>query len=1277
MNKGLKKTKKHVKNHGKQQENENIRDEINERQQWFFSTRIKDSGIEEPSKLFLKASSQRHKIENELMKKNVKNNESENENNESENEIPAPPGPSGSVNWTPIGPSVVFNGQASGNPPVSGRITALVVGPGGSRVYAGSANGGIWFSDDAGLRWRPLDDYSVSPSFISSLEADSLSIGAIAVRFGVMSSTDEVYVGTGEANGNFDAYFGIGIKHSASGGAPGSWRLEATNLAGQSISRIVIDRDNPSTVLAATSNGLYRRPTSSPFTTWQRINSVSFTNSGGMASDVVIAGSGSGKRTYVAFNGDRVYRFDGTNWTAISGLPAGQGRIVLAAGENNPGIVYALTETGSLFRLSGSTFQQVTGVPRALFFGNAGWYNIVLAVDPSNANTVYLGGDITKDGGEWTLSFYKGTITSSGGSFVFPFNSANDVYTDTAGNRYSDRVPMDATWIGRGIHADAHAFAFALNSSGTLHDPTNVWVGTDGGIFQSTMSGVRGSFVARNTGLAITQMTYFGQRFDTDAVIFGGNQDNGTVRFWGEKAWYESPKGDGGGVAYDPNNPYRVMRQYVRAGLSVTTNGGISSGWAALNFPPKTSTSTTQQNAAVTEGNATSFYCPIAASPQGATPTLTSFGTNRLWLTNDWGSTWITLPTCTNPYSTATPNSSQDILDGNSIDALTFASYNRIFVATQNAVWRFDHIGGSAWNTNWTRTPITTTGLPRGHIITSIAVENATAGTFYVALGGSGYVHVYYFNGTAWRNAGPPTSTVDIPCHAISVDPNNTNIVYLGSDIGCWKGSKTGSSTWNWTLFSQGLPEAAILDLQVNSQARLLRASTHGRGIWEIPLDTSTGNNVDIYMRANYADTGRVISGARNAWIENRPDPHRQGFNVYHWMSSDIKVRRNSLGGPILAAQPDFMDFGFNIGDYEDTTNTETADISGANRIFVQVHNRGLTPIPGSQVRVLLLMTDAAGGLPPLPTNYANHINTGDTNASWLAGSQWRFADPSMPYRTLPGTLDVRTPQVVEFPAEFSSLSLPAGHDHVCVAAFVTTTNLLDRISSTNRSLDYTTMHDKHITHRNLHLVPASARPMSRRGNKYSQSPQTFLINFYNVSKKDTIVNIKFDGISHLGHLSVMLPKGKVLNETWKGWKMVKPEKRDNEVISSHLRNWSKEALSLVKGKGIIIHRHARSIVMPEEVLKNKLKKLSSLDFNRIYVANTAVDSSEFVDVKIAAMENITVAVTVQAPSNAKPGDQFPFHIIQTRGEKIIGGSSYVLLVTKPNEIYTKRKGGR
>src|SRR5262249_11449278 len=163
-------------------------------------------------------------------------------------------------------------------------------------------------------------------------------------------------------------------------------------------------------------------------------------------------------------------------------------------------------------------------------------------------------------------------------------------------------------------------------------------------------------------------------------------------------------------------------------------------------------------------------------------------------------------------------------------------------------------------------------------------------------------------------------------------------------------------------------------------------------------------------------------------------------------------------------------------------------DAVSVNRIFVEVHNRGLAVLPAAQVRVCLLVTDAYAGLPPLPSDYAARINAGDTSATWLAGTSWQFADPASPYRVPPQALDVRTPQVVEFDVDFTSLSLPLGHDHVCAAAFVTSAS--DPITSTLTNLDQLTMQDRHVAHRNLHLVAAGATPSTDAGGKtYEHKP--------------------------------------------------------------------------------------------------------------------------------------------------------------------------------------------
>jgi hypothetical protein len=1221
------------------------------RLEWFLATRrdTEDTGVD---RLYLRGSRQRHAATYRQKPE--------------PGEPPAPPGGVGSVNWTPIGPSVIAHGQASGNPPVSGRITSIVVGPGGTRAYVGAANGGVWFSGDAGSNWSPLDDYAVSPLLTSAIEADSLAVGAIAVQFGATAATDLIYVGTGEANNSADSYFGIGVKRSASGGAPGSWTLEGTNLAGRGFFRVVVDPDDPTLVLAATTSGIFRRPATAPYTTWTQVTST-FSTPGGIATDLVVAGTGASKRYYCVYQSDKAYSSpDGLTWTALTGMPAG-GRVALAVSESSPTIAYALKQDGTLWRLVGTAFQSVAGLPPLFATGGQGWYDIAVAVDPSNANVVYVVADLVWDSTNWTLSLFKGTVTGGPGAWNFGFNAAN-----------ASNAAADPTYIGRGIHADGHAFAFALNAMGTGHDGTSVWVGTDGGVFQSPSSGAVNTFRHRNTGLAITEMTFIGQRLDTDAQIYGGCQDNGNLRFWGEPTWFEAPQGDGGGTVIDSNDEYSVMRQYVRAGtfwqdaggfwhlssaLSTATDGGASGSWTNLNFPPVTDPNVAaQRTAAKSENSATGFYAPLAATPAGVAPSMAAFGTNRVWLTTDWGATWNTLPTNTNPYALGGgPSTTQDSL-GNAVQSVEFASGTRLFAATSSVVSRFDLVGAT-----WSRTDLTTAGLPGARFITDLAVHDAAAGSIYVALGRGGIEHVWFFDGTFWHSAGLTTATLDAPCHAIVVDPDHPQNVYLGSDVGVWKGAKTGAASWTWSLYSQGLPEAVVTDLAVHRRTRLLRAATHGRGVWEITLDSAAGLDPELYLRVNYADTGRLAGGTRFPWVEGAQDPTAKGFNVYHWMCPDIKVRRPSLGGPAIATPPTFLDFSANIGDYIDTSHAETADDAGTNRIFIQVHNRALTALSGNDVRVLLLLTDAAAGLPALPVDYAARIIAGDTT-NWLAGTPWRFADPLMPYRTPISTVEARTSQVVTYDIDFSTMALPAGHNHVCCAAFITTISAADRLLAPgNTSLDALTMIDRHVAHRNLHLVPAGARPIPPPVGGWRHEPQTVLLDFHNALREEAEIDVVVNRRDMVGPLTMMLSTLRLADSTraFDGWRRTEHGVLPEE-IAEYAGSFLQRLGEAVETLGEEIEQAGRRIAGDLDVQDERevtLRKLEGIDRSVVYVADSAAATPTISGILLPAGGHITAAITVRAPDGAKPGDQFRFDVLQRRQGTVAGGSTYALAV--------------
>jgi hypothetical protein len=88
---------------------------------------------------------------------------------------------------------------------LSGRVTTIATTPQRpDQIWVGAADGGVWKSSDAGAHWKPMFDHQ-----------GTLAIGSIAVD---PTDADRVYVGTGEANTNADAYYGLGMYVTNDGG---------------------------------------------------------------------------------------------------------------------------------------------------------------------------------------------------------------------------------------------------------------------------------------------------------------------------------------------------------------------------------------------------------------------------------------------------------------------------------------------------------------------------------------------------------------------------------------------------------------------------------------------------------------------------------------------------------------------------------------------------------------------------------------------------------------------------------------------------------------------------------------------------------------------------------------------------------------------------------------------------------------------------------------------------------------------------------------------------
>jgi hypothetical protein len=85
----------------------------------------------------------------------------------------------------------------------------------------------------------------------------------------------------------------------------------------------------------------------------------------------------------------------------------------------------------------------------------------------------------------------------------------------------------------------------------------------------------------------------------------------------------------------------------------------------------------------------------------------------------------------------------------------------------------------------------------------------------------------------AWLNVGPP---VNIPHNAIAIDPTDPDVVWVGTDLGVWKGIDVGARpparplVWFHHGPLLGMPRVAVFDVQVHPVTGAPVAFTHGRG---------------------------------------------------------------------------------------------------------------------------------------------------------------------------------------------------------------------------------------------------------------------------------------------------------------------------------------------------------------------------------------------------------------------------------------------------------------
>jgi len=702
------------------------------------------------------------------------------------------------LEWRAVGPRLQ-----------GGRIEAIAAEPGGSTVYVGAGSGNLWKTVNNGITWDPIfEDHS------------TFAIGSVDVA---PSDSDVVWLGTGEVLMARSSYAGTGVFKSTDAGE--TWRhmgLAETHHIG----RVLVHPEDPDVVYVAAlghmystnpERGLYR--TTDGGETWEKVLHVSERT--GIV-DVVMDPTDPETLYAVSWglvrqawdyqwtgpeNGIHKSTDGGDTWERLSGgLPSGDhiGRMGVAVARTNPEVVYALVANdaprpeedeegsvgGQVFRSEdgGRSWRQVNEdhLPTRI-----GYDFCLIRVSPDREDEI------------WVLGHYL--LSSDDGGRTYERNQGTLVHL----LRHDSRV----------LHLDHHALWI------DPAEPDRLLLGNDGGFHISEDRG-RSWFHLNN--LPIGEF-YAVHADDSEPYrVYGGTQDDAALFGpvdqpiapdlpdpW-EQVYVDRW---GGGDSYftypDPTDPNTIYYEHQFGALRRKNMETDS----VLDIQPEAE-----------EGEPDLRYnwmTPFFISRHN--PYTLYYGANKVLKSIDRGDRWRSI----SPDLTTDPGpEKQGKVPYGTITTLSESPLEAgvLWVGTDDGNVQLTRDDGVRWSR-------LDRGLP-GRWVSRVEASSHELGTAYVSLTGyrrddfSTYLYRTDDFGRTWRSIAGDLP--DEPVNVIREDPENPDLLYVGTDLGAYVSLDRGES---WHSLSTHLPTTPVYDLRIQARADELVAGTHGRSVFVLDLE--------------------------------------------------------------------------------------------------------------------------------------------------------------------------------------------------------------------------------------------------------------------------------------------------------------------------------------------------------------------------------------------------------------------------------------------------------
>lgn len=456
------------------------------------------------------------------------------------------------ANWKFQGPTSSPSGYNG-----IGRINIIEFHPTDTNTYwVGASGGGAWKTTDDGQNW------ALMTGDLPRLDVSDIDINPL--------NPNTMYLCTGDRDGGSATYnnnYSIGVLKSLDGGV--TW--DSTGIAWTTsmydlTNCLLIHPTDTNRLLLGTNNAIMRSTDGGA--NWTNVQSGHFkqllfhpTNP-----NIVYATRYNGDREfYLSTNGGNTWsvtsNFGDNRRVTIAVTPANPSLVRAAVCNSSNGLkgIYESTNSGvsftQIYAPTGNSCNSknagykdgdlITGNLNGRGCGKQGWYDLSLAISPTNSNIMYFGGVNTygsTDGGKnWTLE----TQWYSGLSGV------------------------------KTVHADKHWYAYHPLSG-------EFFECNDGGVYK-TMNPHSLLWNDITDGMGITQFYRNGVTNAANYVLAGA-QDNGT-KGWQSGVWYELTGGDGMDCHADPidTNVFYTSVQY--GSIRRTTNGGNSFSTISNNIP--------------------------------------------------------------------------------------------------------------------------------------------------------------------------------------------------------------------------------------------------------------------------------------------------------------------------------------------------------------------------------------------------------------------------------------------------------------------------------------------------------------------------------------------------------------------------------------------------------------------------------------------------------------------------------------------------------------------